>query len=935
MGKLYLLTLILKRFRAQCVLGLLSLAGVALTVGVITSIPVFSDSVGFQILKIELERYAFGNLAPPLALRYYRVPSAPEVMSVQQALDTGAWLGQMTAREVGLPIARVYTQIGSHALTIRAPEGDPRYKSRDLRQIRINCVPGAETHVRVLEGEPLAAADDAALLYIWVRPDFLDRLGLGVGEEMELFNFNAVQPEVPLRFRVAGTWEANEPYGPFWYRDPHDLMAEEFLTSVGAFGRFVAPYMPQQTDFSYWYYVLDMDRLRFDDVDRYVRGVQLAQTRAESTISSLRVDRSPIEPLLDVQVRTRVLKRLLYGFSLPIIALLLFFSGTISAITVRYQQRETAILMSRGASRVQVLLLSLGEGLFQIALGLPLGLLACLGLARVMGLNSSFLAFDRPPLPLATQALDWRTTALALFIALLARLIPTMRATRQTIVSHGRERARATAGNTAIMLTLNLVLIAVTYYAHFQLKSRGTLGMVSLDPQSETMRDPLIFIAPALFILTSGWLLSQVFPLLLRIPDALGGLLPGVSVYMGLRNLARHSGAYTAPLFLLTICLCLGSFEASIAKSADTWLVDRLQYQVGADYTFAQAVETEGDQAGLGSMAWLLPPSEYERLPRVEAAARVGIYTAIPTIGQMPRMRIMGVDRLDFSRVVYWRADYAAEPLGALLNKLGAQPDGILVTRKFLDRAGLGVGDRVTMDIILGEGIVRLPFVIVGTFDHFPTMYEDKSSVAVANLETIFEGIGGVDPHSIWLRTAPDIDPGQLREQIRAMRVVAANELDSRSLILEDSARLERVGIFGNLSAGFLAGTLVAWLGLLIHTFASLAGRIRIFTITRAIGMSTRQVLAIVSLEYLIVTLYGVLGGAAAGVATSLIFVRYFQFTENPSIQMPPFVPEIALTQIGWIIGAYLAVLLIAEGVVLARAIRSKIFQALRMGDEE
>jgi putative ABC transport system permease protein len=121
----------------------------------------------------------------------------------------------------------------------------------------------------------------------------------------------------------------------------------------------------------------------------------------------------------------------------------------------------------------------------------------------------------------------------------------------------------------------------------------------------------------------------------------------------------------------------------------------------------------------------------------------------------------------------------------------------------------------------------------------------------------------------------------------------------------------------------------------LIHTFASLAGRIRIFTITRAIGMSTRQVLAIVSLEYLIVTLYGVLGGAAAGVATSLIFVRYFQFTENPSIQMPPFVPEIALTQIGWIIGAYLAVLLIAEGVVLARAIRSKIFQALRMGDEE
>ncbi|MFH1086438.1 MAG: FtsX-like permease family protein, partial [Chloroflexota bacterium] len=409
MNQLYLATLTFRRLRAHLVLGILSLVGMALTVGLVASIPIFTDSVGFEILKAELARYAFGNLTPPLALRYYRVPSRPEVMTVQQALDTGVWLGQMTTRELGVPVARRFTQIGSHALMIRAPEGDARYRDRDIRQVRINCVPEAERNIRILEGRPLADADGAEVLLVWARPALLDELGMRVGEEFELFNYNAVHPEIPFRFRIAGTWEALAPQGAFWYRDPHDLMAQEFLTSVGAFGRFVAPYMPTQVDFSFWYYVLDQNRLRFDDVDRYVRGAQIAQMRAEGMIPGIRVDRSPIEPLLDVQVRTRVLKQLLYGFSLPIIALLFFFMGTVSAITMRYQRRETAVLMSRGASRIQVILLNLLEGLLQIVLALPLGLAASLGLARVMSLNSSFLAFDRPPLPLAVQALDWRT----------------------------------------------------------------------------------------------------------------------------------------------------------------------------------------------------------------------------------------------------------------------------------------------------------------------------------------------------------------------------------------------------------------------------------------------------------------------------------------------------------------------------------------------
>jgi putative ABC transport system permease protein len=165
--------------------------------------------------------------------------------------------------------------------------------------------------------------------------------------------------------------------------------------------------------------------------------------------------------------------------------------------------------------------------------------------------------------------------------------------------------------------------------------------------------------------------------------------------------------------------------------------------------------------------------------------------------------------------------------------------------------------------------------------------------------------------------------------------VITRAEQNTWELIGEDRARLERVGIFGNLTVGFLSGSLVAWLGLLIYTFASLTGRLRSFAILRALGLDIKQVLAIVSIEYLLVILYGIIGGAIAGIATSQLFVPFFQFTEDPTVQVPPFLPEIAAEQLAWIILVYVSVLIIAEAVVLVRATRREAFQTLRLGDEE
>ena len=938
MRYLYILRVLLKRARVHGILTLLSLLSTLLITSLIASIPVFTDSVGLSILHEELAARAQGNARPIFALRYYRVPSSPEPMTVQEALDTGLWLGSMTARSVGLPLARSYTQIGSHALTIRALPDDTRYAERELSQVRINCIPDVEEHISVIEGRPFEQAAGADLLLVWARPELLAEIGVQVGEEFELFSSRALQPDQPTRFRLAGIWQARDPSGPFWYRNPHNLLENELLTSVEAFARFVSPIMAERIDYTFWYSVLDEGKIRFDRVDEYARGVEVAQIRAQRAYPNMRIDRSPIGPLREVQKRTRVLQRLLFGFSLPMIVLCVVFGAAVSSISARYARREMAIVVSRGTSNLQVFVLNAIEGLAITIPGVALGLLATPALVRLMSYNASFLGFDHSdPIHIATQALDGRLALVSGAVSLSVRLLPALRAHRTSIVSYGRERARPSRVSWAGRVTLTTLLVATTVYSLQVVRSRGTFGMLSWAvDEAGGSGDPLLFLSPTLFVLSLGAVMGQVFPVLMVLPNLLARLWSGTTVFLAVRTLAEESGAYSLPLLLLIVSGCLGGFYASIAKSADAWLVDRWRYQVGSDYSFRQSVEpSSGFGAMVGEDSWLLPISEFLDLPGVTDATRVGAYPAAPPVGTGQKIRLLGIDRHDLSRVTYWRDDYAGETLGSLLNRLAGEPDRLLVSNAFLEDTSLEMGDRLILSVIFEQGVQDVPFAIAGSFESFPTMYEDEATVAVANLDYVFDQIGGIQPHTIWLCTEPDTDGRELWLAIEEMGVVPVGELDSREMIREDQQRLERVGIFGNLSVGFLCGILVAWIAVLAYAAASLLDRAHRLTILRALGLTKSQSLATATAEFVVVVAYGVLGGVLGSILTSRVYVPYFQLTPDTASQVPTFRPLIAWQTIGWMNLAYLGLLLVAGIGMTSRILQRDAFQTLRLGDDE
>ena len=122
-------------------------------------------------------------------------------------------------------------------------------------------------------------------------------------------------------------------------------------------------------------------------------------------------------------------------------------------------------------------------------------------------------------------------------------------------------------------------------------------------------------------------------------------------------------------------------------------------------------------------------------MPGVRDVARVADYTATSSIGGRQQAgRLLGIDRIDFGDVAFFRSDFANdESLGALLNRLGAARDNVLVSRAYLTRNNLEVGDPLRLTVGAAGDFADVPFTVAGAVDLFPSYYPDEGPLFVAN----------------------------------------------------------------------------------------------------------------------------------------------------------------------------------------------------------
>jgi putative ABC transport system permease protein len=389
-----------------------------------------------------------------------------------------------------------------------------------------------------------------------------------------------------------------------------------------------------------------------------------------------------------------------------------------------------------------------------------------------------------------------------------------------------------------------------------------------------------------------------------------------------------------------------------MATTLDEHLADQVYYQVGADLNLAElgeSTEEPEQQPGLvGQSAapsspgeeegprWLfLPVSEHLLVAGVEAAARVGDYTATSNLGGRQQTgRLLGVDRLDFAAVAFYRSDFGGgESLGGLMNRLAVDPANLLVSRDFMARQGLVVGDPLRLTVSAAGEFHEIGFTVAGPLDLFPSLYPQDGPFFVANLDYVYQGLGGTFPYDVWLATDPAVPGEEVVAGVRELGLAVVAASDARATIAREQTRPERQGLFGLLTAGFLASAALTVLGFLVYAVVSFRRRFIELGTLRAMGLSVGQMAGYLAGEQAVLILSGAGLGTALGVAASRIFIPYLQVGSGKTALVPPFVVQIAWERLWLIYGVFGAMFLLAVGVLIVLLLRMRIFEAIKLGE--
>lgn len=950
-----------KRLLAQRWLTLATALGLVSAVAVAVSIPLYADGVYYRVLRQKLtgDTGSGRRDRPPFAFKFHYVGGWKGAVEWEDVREADQYLSQQAGAALGLP-----QELGTRYFATDDcrlfPLQDAAYADvRDpLTWVKLGFVDDLDQHVDLLEGRFPAVADPSAdaPVEVLVSEPLAFELGLQVGEPYIAFFRTEVdggQRTVEIPVRVAGVWEARDPAEPFWFYAP-DAFDQVMLVPEGSFLGRLSPYLDGEVDLAVWYLVLDGSEVYAEDVAALLTRIARVEQRVRSLLPYSTLALSPRDALQGYQRNVRELTVLLYAFSIPIVGLILTFLILVVGLSVGRQRGEIAVLRSRGATALQVVGIALLEGALVGVVALALGLLGGGVIARLIGRARSFLDFSLPlSLRVGVTQTTLRFGLIAVGLALLAQVVPTMGAARHTVVTYKQERARSMQRPWWQRAWLDVLLLIPAVYGTHLLREQG--GIVASTEGGDPFQNPLLFLVPALGLFALTLFVLRVLPLFVSVVAWISSRLGGVGVLLAARHLSRTPGFYTAPVVLLVLTLSLSTFTASLAETLDGHLHDQMRYRVGADMRFvemgeegespsapsiwagAAAAEEEEEE---GPLWFFLPVAEHLKVPGVEAAARVGRYHASSSVGEGTQASVfVGVDWWDFTKVAFWREDFAAgSSLGDLMNRLGTHPDGVLVHSRFLGQHRLRVGDRIRLAVST-QGRAELDLTVVGAFDLFPGWYpEDQegeySPLFVGNLDYLFQQAGGRFPYNVWLNTEPGADYEQVAQGVEDLGLNVVSWEAPLLKVVEEQQRPARQGLFGVLSVGFLAAAVLTVLGFLLYAFFSFRRRFIELGILRAIGLSSGQMTAFLAWELAFLILTGLIAGTGLGAGFSATLIRYLlQVGTDPVDRFPPVMPTIAWSAMTRIYVLFGLLFLAALGGLAALLMRMKIFRAVKLGE--
>ena len=956
---------IARRVSAQPFLLFVVWLGFTMAVALTVSIPVYAESAGYRLLINSIsENQQPGTRLPPFALIFKFGGASTRPVSYEQWQTADNAMRNLPAYGIDLPAPPLVRYGASEKLEIRFPDSKPTTPS--VVRARIGFLSDLDQHIRLSSGDMPKSWDGNGPIEVLVAQSTSDKNTILL-DDIFVAQKRGGRYALEQQIKIVGIWQPRNDNDLYWFT-PAAAYSDVFFVPEASWQLLVNRPPAEFVEQASWYAAYDGSGVQSNNTPQITSGITTVNSEMSQLLPGVELFRSPLSQLERQQQEVRQLTVTLLLFGVPLICLLLAFVWQIAGLLVARQELEIAVLRSRGVTRQQLLGMSLIEGgfiaFFALIAGLPLSLLV----ARAIGLTQSFLRFGELNIP-EPQLLDqsWLHGGFIASVAIPAVVLPAVRLTRNSIVSLRQSQARQNLPPWIERYYVDILLFIPAWYGYQQLSIGGSLSVPGLDGEGgldDPFRNPLLLLAPALFIGATTLLVIRLFPRIITLVSTLIQRLPGVVGISAMRQLARNPGSLRGPTMLLILTISLATFTASMARTLDQYSIDKAHYRSGADYRLlpstmigtsvditgdvpnlpdpdllmgrTQLSSMTGEQSPIVSLEYLyVPITEFSEIPGIQAATIVAPSKIDMNINGAAKSGVMyAIDPPSFASVVAdtWRADYDDDSLGAIINSMNINIDDAVISQRLAADMNIKVGDRFEI-IVDSLGSRRAVSVVVANIiTYMPTLYNEGPYFVLTNYEHITNELGGKYMYEVWLRSdgSDNLRAVQATAFRNALRVLPYTPT---AFINAEILQPQRQGLFGLLSIGFVATGVMSMIGMLAYILLTLRRRSVEFGVLRAIGISQTALRMTLALEQLITIGFSTIIGIIIGTITSLLYLPFLKVSQGVYPDTPPFLVVFAGLDTGLIAltaTALMGLIIVLELFVIQRM---RIGEAVKLGE--
>ncbi|GGD73906.1 ABC transporter permease [Paenibacillus nasutitermitis] len=717
-----------------------------------------------------------------------------------------------------------------------------------------------------------------------------------------------------------------------------------------------------------WQYSLNYEQLKIDNIANFTGQSQALSNYFTMRLGIASVDipaKMPIQSYMDKKEKLDIMLWSLYS---PVMFMLAFYLYMAANLIIERQKTEISVLRSRGASRLQIMLVFTAESLILGLLALLTGPFIGVYFTKMLGAANGFLEFvQRSSLEVALNSASYKVAVAAVLGSIVLILIPAFLATRISIVGHKQQLARSSKMSFWHKTGIDLILLAISIYLLVGFNKRlDELKQLALDPNALQV-DPLLFFMPALFALGCGLLLLRIYPWFIKLIYWAGRRWWTPALYSTLLQISRSSTQYLTIKVFLIMTVAMGLFSANAARTINGNMEDAIHYHVGSDIQLnihwdndapppAPAMpgapsggESAEDAASKPKVVTYTEPSfiKMTELAGVDKAARVFRKNDanFSASGGDSTATLYGIDTFDFGNVVWMRGGLLDHHINSYLNLIAPDPKAVLISRSIADKYQVKPGDPLS---VKWSGLDYAGFTVYGIIDYWPGWSplpvggipedQDEENVRLPNLIvgnlSYIQNHLALEPYEVWVKLKEDATSKVIYEDLEKKEIPVEGLVDANQQLIRSKNDPFRLAINGVMTLGFVISMMISFFGFLLFWVLTLAGRTLQFGILRAMGISFMQVIGMLLSEQLLTSAAAIVMGVWIGNTVSDLFVPLFQLSFSASEQVPPFqiIHQLSdYVQLYSVVGVMLLIGLLVIGI---RVSRMKITQALKLGEE-